>query len=283
MTGSYRASIGHNPLIRVKKQSVGIVGWDIGGVIAAVPGGGTLDFNDGFEAANLDLNLYNTSVNGAGVLATSPTHAREGGRSLHTKVTKNGTTNFRQEVRIKCPAITDLVMTGSEDFWMGFSVYIPEASSLAATRILSQFNTTDFGSGFAPVIALRCRNNNFEISGAYHNGADIVVFGAATKNVWYDFVWRIRWRSQTATGINQFWWNNALVLNENNVLNANPTEPGDKIHFAKIGNYAGTWDNAGDGTANGTIVEAYHDSIRQAMGANLFDLVKPVGNRLTAP
>jgi hypothetical protein len=39
MAGSYRASIGHNPLIRVKKQSVGMVGQDVGIFIGAPSSG----------------------------------------------------------------------------------------------------------------------------------------------------------------------------------------------------------------------------------------------------
>lgn len=257
------------------------------GYAAATSSSVAYAFIDGFEATFIDPALYKQSTNpgtlpASGItLETSTTHSREGGRSLHTKVVKAGTTNYRSEVRVRSP--TDSWMSaGSPDYWLGFSFYVPTGSDANQSRtIIAQFHTVAATGGGSPTLGIGMIDNTWYIT---RKGIGTVMeLGAIPRNVWTDIVLRGRIRID-GTGEWDVWVNGALVWG---VRNSNTHWTGEpNFPYLKLGRYAWDWDAATNTDPNGTYQETWHDAIRiatAAPGVDMYAAVAPRGNRLTAP
>lgn len=280
MSGSYRASIGHNPKILVKRAQPRFSGGPIGFAIAPVQGGGgvTLGLNDGVENG-FPTNIYNPALqDGAGILESSTTHAREGTRSMHTRVTKNGTANFRQEYRMRTPYDND-PSAGSEMYWLGFSLYVDPISTILSQSVIFQFHTVTSNSGASPVISVRMINDRWQFTS---DSLPDELFGPTiVKGVWHDWVWQVLWRTNN-TGICKMWLNGTLYIDKANMRTTWAGE--NNVPWIHVGSYSSAWKLAGNTDPQGTIHDQYHDSFRIVMDNNAaYGDVAPLGNRLTAP
>lgn len=284
MPRSYRAKIGHAPNLGVVNAGASFAGQPV--TLTLTSGTTSYDFNDGFETggANIDLTKYSSSTAGSGTRLPDTTHSREGSRSLHTLISKSGTVNYRQEVQIISPA-SGTAIAGSQEYWLGISIYIPSTSSNVSRSHLLQWHT-HLAGGFSPILSLMILSGNLNVHREIPGTTNTVIH-AVTTNVWMDYVFRILWRTD-ATGIFQIWENAAsqgdtpIYSSINSVTAWSGDSPLNLPHF-KCGRYSSAWNQAGNPDANGTIHETWHDSIRLAFGSNLFNAVKPVGNRLSAP
>jgi len=258
-------------------------------------GGGTpLIFDEGFETVTIPTDnndgthpLFRAShsaTDANNLTAVSTTHAREGVKSLRTKLTRSGTTNFRQELTVKT-SLSTTAMAGSSEYWEGLSVYIPSTSSLVTGSVIWQWHT--WGSiCCSPVWGLRVLNGNYSLTQEGTSSNASIGLGAVATNEWIDWVIRIKWRAD-GTGLIQVWKNGTLVVDRLNDQTGPTLVPSDinstYIPFFKFGRYTGLWQNSG-GDANGTVHESWHDAQRICYSnACVYADVAPRGNRLTAP
>jgi len=257
--------------MRCRDNSSNVSAWSacVSGTTSA--GGGTpLAFNNGFEnyAAGTNLitalpdALYTDSTDGSVTLESSNAQALEGANSLHTRIVKSGTTNFRSEVRIKS-STDNVTMAGSDDYWAGVAIRIPAAASLVTGSVMFQWHTVG-PCNCSPVIGLRIRNGNWEQTQEGTSSNTNVTLAAVTADVWHRWVFRIRWRTDT-TGLIQVWHNGVLVVNRNNDQTGGTGET--QLPYLKMGDYASLWKFVGNADLTGTVKEAYHDSLRICYGA----------------
>lgn len=240
--------------------------------VVDTPAPSTLLFDDGLESGIVAAK-YTQSTNGAGTLEQSTAHRREGAYALHTRIVKSGNAHYRQELRVKSP--TDaMAMAGSQDYWCGLAIYLPSTASYATACTLMQYHTVQ-ALGDSPTFSVKFAGGRLQIGGKLGPDADL---GAVPTNTWQDFVWRCRWRS-TATGLVQCWHNGMLVYDVANIV-TNPTYE-TLFPYLKFGLYSGFIYSTAE--PDGTVQEAWHDSCRIIVGADLYGAVAPQGNRLTAP
>lgn len=260
----------------------------VAGTTSAAGGGLTLLVDNGFENyATGDLHpilpdgFYTDSTAGTGTLEVSTTHAREGTKSLRTRISKSGTTNYRQEVRLQS-ALEHSAIDASESVCYGVSVYIPSSSSLISNSAFVQWHITtqDISSSSSPILGLRIVNGNWTYTrevGTFSGGT----IGAVATNEWTDWALKIKWRQDT-TGAIAIYKNGTLIVNLTNLITAQSQE--ETIGFFKMGRYSSSWKQSGNGDANGTIHETWHDSLKivQDDACTVAD-VTPSGSRLSAP
>lgn len=242
-------------------------------------------FQDGFETAlpTVDSDrshpFYRRVSNGDGITELSSTHRREGLYGLRVQLAKNGTRNFRQELRIK--SVTDKRMSAdSLDYWYGDSVYVPAGSSLQSDSVMTQWHTHNPNSGHSPLVGLRIRNGNWYVTREC-TGTVSDLIGPVKTNEWTDWVYQIRWRTD-ATGLIRIWQNGTLVFERENVQTAWEGEP--EQPYVLVGRYTSSWKLASNSDSGGVSQESWHDSSRicQAAGCGYQD-VAPRGDRLQAP
>ena len=250
-------------------------------------GSGTaLLFDNGWEnyttgdlTARLPDGVYTDSVNGAGTLAVDTTHAREGVHSLHTKITRNGTTAYREEVRLQT-SLEHSSQTNSAPVWYGISYFIPSTSACPSNSVFYQTHVqTADANNTSPVFGLRHVNANMTITREVGTNSGYTL-APITTNQWVDMVYKILWR-QNATGSMQIWKNGVEVLNVANLQTGPDNETW--IPYLKYGIYASPWKNSG-GAANGTVCEGWFDAQRICQGNTcVYADVAPQGDRLAAP
>lgn len=235
-----------------------------------------LDFDDGFENG-IDSGLYGSSSDGAGSLEAVTTQSREGGRSLHTRIVKSGTSNYRQEVRVKS-ATDSGSSAGSAFYLLGVSIYVPSSSVVGSQSVVLQWHTVEPNSGASPVIGIRLVNNQWTMTSWAAGSAN---FGNITRNEWTDLVFRILWRNNS-TGVLQVWKNGSQVLSKQNVQTT--WEGENRMPFLKLGRYSSAWKQSGDSDPSGAVHETYHDSIRiLSSDSAVWTDVAPGGDRPAAP
>lgn len=226
-----------------------------------------LSFDDGFEKG-LPTDKYKISMNGKGIVDDSTAKKSEGKRSLHTRIVKKGSTNYRSEVVVKSP--TDKVaMKGSPDYWFGCSIYVPSSSTLKADSVLVQWHT-HAKSGVSPVIGLRIREGKWIITREVgdRKGAEL---GSVSTNKWTDFVFRIRWRVDK-TGLLQVWKNGKRVVDMSKIQTGWEGEA--KMPYLKVGRYSASFQYTKK-VSDGEVHESFHDALRIALKKDAYDLVAP--------
>ncbi len=239
-------------------------------------GAAQLDFDDGFENG-ISSGMYGTSTDGSGVLETVTSLSREGGRSLHTRVVKSGTSNIRQEVRVKSPTDSGS-SSGSPYYWLGASIYVPSTSLVETQSVVLQWHTVEPNSGASPVIGIRLVDNEWTLTSWKAGSAN---FGTITRNEWTDLVFRILWRNNSSGAV-QVWKNGAQVLDRQNVQTT--WEGENQMPFLKLGRYSSAWKQSGNSDPSGAVHETYHDSIRiVASDSAVYSDVAPGGDRPAAP
>lgn len=248
------------------------------------PSGLTLLFDNGFEnyaagALPVPDALYGASQGGTGTRAASTTHAREGTKSAEFKVTRSGTTNYRQELTIKSSS-QNLTASTSQLQCFGFSIYVPTDDNITMTNYRHQTHTHNSTSGRSPVTAITITANQFRWH-VEEDGLGTFAIADVVENEWHDFQIRMKWR-QDNTGSAELWMDGTKIINQTNIQTVWTGE--NQVPKLKIGIYASTWDNAGGADANGTVAHNYIDSIRDVVGnACTAGDVMPTGNRLSAP
>lgn len=244
-----------------------------------------LQFNDGFEGTvptegATGHPLYRVVSDGSGVVAKSTTHRREGSSSLRAQLTKDGTANFRQELRVRSPT-DNQPMGGSGDYWYGESVYVPSGSSLASNSVITQWHTNNPTSGHSPVLGMRIINGNWTVTRSATDSADVDSVGPVATNQWTDWVYQVRWRPDN-TGLIRVWMNGKLVYERTNVQSAWDGEADQP--YLLVGRYTSAWKQSSNSDPNGTSHESWHDALRICQGAKcVYGDVAPVGDRLKAP
>lgn len=242
----------------------------------AIPAAGAspVMFDDGFENG-IDPDLYKIGADGAGTIEASTTHSREGGRSLHTRLVRSGTTNYRQEVVLKMgpDAARNTPAQGSPFYWFGISIYIPSTSRIASQSVVLQWHTIEDHSGASPVIGIRVANNQWRLT-TWRAGS-VSFPGNIQTDQWTDLVFRILWRNN-ATGSLRVWKNGTIVSDKTNVQTT--WEGENLIPYVKLGRYSSSWHQAGDPDPDGSVHETWHDSIRLAFDDNaVYEDVAPRG------
>jgi len=198
MPGSYRASIGHNPLIRVKKQLVGLVGRDI----TLTPGtGGVANpfLSDGFEDGT--LNAWNESSTSGSAFAVITGGAANGTRYLRTTLTYASSSTYRAEHALKSSG----GRTQGVPYYYGFSLRVPATTlnDAALTDTITQWHPNGGGAHWA------LRNDNGVWGLEAHNlpaGGDGNM-GVIVKDVWHRWVYRWVWSDSAAGGSVKAWLN----------------------------------------------------------------------------
>ncbi len=242
-----------------------------------------LVFDQGFEeptvlpAAGVSSSLWTFSTDGAGKLTITSTLSREGGRSLMTEIIKKGTTNFRQELRIRVPADTT-PMKGSPPQWLGVSIYVPKESSLVDDSLVVQWHgKNDDARNSSPAVGLRIRNGKWLMTREVgtHTGADL---GTVETEKWTDWVFKVVWRTDT-TGTLQMWKNGAEVLNWKNLQTGADID--EYCPYIKLGRYSSSFKYSG---VEGVMHRTYHDSVRVGFGSSVvYADVAPRGKGSIAP
>lgn len=247
--------------------------------------GAELQFDDGFEGSVPATGdgghaLYKSVTDGIGRLEKSTTHRREGSSSLRVHLTKDGTTNFRQEFRIKSP--TDKKpMDGSEDYWYGESIYVPAGSSLESNSVITQWHTNNPTSGHSPVLGMRIIKGNWTVTRSATDAADVESVGAVSPGEWTDWVYQVRWRPDNS-GLIRIWMNGKQVYQRTNVQSGWDGEA--EQPYLLVGRYTSSWKQSSSSDPNGTSHESWHDSLRICQGVKCaYADVAPAGDRLKAP
>jgi hypothetical protein len=156
-----------------------------------------------------------------------------------------------------------------QDYWYGWSIYVPSDWELLAGQmsVVHQWHTGGGNPGPSPIIALRIRDTNWQITRELVDGGGTIPLwsGAVTRGVWTDWVMHIRW-STGATGRFETWQNGASVYSETGQNLATGTTTSG--HYEKFGLY---------GTLVAPITERvlYYDEIRVATGPDAYGLVAP--------
>ena len=227
----------------------------------------------------LPSSIYNPALkDGTGTLEVDTAQAREGSHSLHTRLVKNGTSNFRQEFRVRTP-IDNLPSSGSPLYWLGFSVLIAPNSYIGSQSVIFQWHTVTSNSGASPVIGIRMINNRWQFTS---DSLPDELFGpTVTKGEWHDFVFRILWRNNS-TGSLRVWLDGSQVLDKTNMRTTWGGE--NNIPWIHMGSYSSAWKLSGDGDPQGTVHEQWHDALRIAFDDNAtYDDVAPRGSSVAAP
>jgi hypothetical protein len=233
-------------------------------------------FDDGFENG-IDSSLYGKSTDGSGTLEAVTTRSREGGRALHTVIVKSGTSNIRQEVRVRSPTDGD-PSSGSPYYLLGISIYVPSGTLIETQSVVLQWHTVEPNSGASPVIGIRLVNDQWTMTSWAAGSAN---FGDIARDEWTDFVFRILWRNNS-TGVIQIWKNGVQVLNRQNVQTTWQGE--NQMPFLKLGRYSSAWKQSGNPDPSGSVHETYHDAIRiVSSDTAVWTDVAPGGDRPVAP
>lgn len=158
--------------------------------------------------------------------------------------------------------------TLDEDFWYGFSIFVPDDWVLDPDdmKVVHQFHTKD-NFGPSPIFGLRITGSEWRITQELVEGESSTLLwdGAVTRGEWVDWVWHVRW-STGATGEFRAWKNGAPVYSQTgqNLVDGTPNA----LHYQKFGLY---------GSFDGDVTERtlYYDELRVARGADGYDLVAP--------
>lgn len=250
-----------------------------------------LSFDNGLELAT-DLPplgqenhpLYKQTINGAGTLERSTTHAREGGFALHERLVRNGTVNYRQELRVRL-ATDNIAQANSHDYWLGISTYVPASSSLKASSVLFQWHTvkSDDGQNASPVIGIRIENGTWGLTREVGTRTGATM-GPVATDAWTDWVVHVRWRANN-TGLIEVWKDDVLVVGGAGWTNIQTGSTADwQMPYLKLGRYTSAWKWMKlTEEPNGTVHESWHDALRVCYeAACVYDDVAPQGDRSAA-
>lgn len=227
----------------------------------------SLIFHEGLEGPVLALDPKDGTLrkvlDGAGIVEVSSTRARENSRSLHVRIQKNGSTNIRQEARIKSPTDSRPI-DGSTHYWYGESVYVPSTSSLVSDSVITQWHTHDPYSGHSPVLGTRIRNGNWYVS-REATSHELQQIGPVQTNRWTDWVYHVVWRTNN-TGSLQVWKDGKLVTSRSNLQTTASGETNQP--YLLIGRYTSSWKSGSNTDRDGTVQESWHDAMRVCVGSS---------------
>jgi hypothetical protein len=198
-------------------------------------------------------------------IVTSP--VRAGARALRITLRK-GDTQKTPGTRAEIQTGSHYVTTLDEDFWYGWSIYVPtDWQDGTDQKVVHQWHTGGGNPGGNPIIGLRIDSGKWRITRELTEGTpDPLWEGVAVKRaVWTDWVMHIRW-SPSSTGHFTAWMNGELVYSED-AANMH-AETGSAAHYQKLGMY---------GSFVGSVTERvlYYDEVRVAKGPDGFALVSP--------
>jgi hypothetical protein len=221
------------------------------------------DFERGIPLADSDdtHTLFKKVSNGTGLVELSAAPARENIHSLHVRLAKAGTSNFRQELRVK--SVTDeLPIDGSQDYWYGEANYIPSSSSLLSESVITQWHTHDPKSGHSPVLGTRIKNGRWLITreSTDFESQDV---GPVDTDQWVTWVYHVRWR-RDGSGLIQIWKNGRLIVDRSGLQTAYEGEVNQP--YLLVGRYTSSWKQPSNSDSDGTMQESFHDALKICTG-----------------
>ncbi len=200
-------------------------------------------------------------------LAIVTTPVRRGTRALRVTLRSSDvqdTSGTRAELQTGSHYETTL----EEDYWYGWSVFVPpDWVGGEDQKVVHQWHTGGGNPGGSPIIGLRIRRGSWQLTREFEEGSAIELWngGPVARGAWTDWVLHVRW-SPRSTGHFTAWKDGQVVHQEDGPnMNAGTTSGG---HYQKLGMY---------GTFPGTITERvlYYDEVRVAKGPDGYALVAP--------
>lgn len=224
-------------------------------------GGAYSQFSDNVDTCEHDKTCTTDSL----AIVTSP--VRSGSRSV--KITLRDTdTQSTSGTRAELQTGSHYETTLNEDFWYGWSIYVPtEWVNGSEQKVVHQWHTSNGNPGGSPIIGLRIDSGSWTITREFVEGDMITLWPGepVAKGKWTDWVMHIRW-SPTGTGHFTAWMNGKLVYTEEGQnMNAGTTSGG---HYQKLGMYG----SFGTGVTERIL---FYDEVRVAKGPDGYALVTP--------
>jgi hypothetical protein len=158
--------------------------------------------------------------------------------------------------------------TLEEDYWYGFSIFVPSDWVFDASdmKVVHQFHTGGGNPGASPIVGLRIRGSSWLLTTEKDSDTAVTLWSAPVeRGVWTDFVLHVRWSPTTTGRLETFHQGKLVYAETGRNMDPGTTSGG---HYQKLGLY---------GSFGGAVKERtlYYDEVRVAKGAGGYAAVAP--------